>query len=71
MKLLTVRDVAEILGVSTSLVYELIEARRITFHRVGRGNRGAIRIREEDLNEYLASCRVRRLRSRLSCLAVD
>jgi len=54
--LLTVREAAEILRVSTSLVYQLVEARKLACHRIG-GPRGAIRISTSDLKEYLAECR--------------
>ena len=54
--LLTVREVAEILRVSPSLVYQLVEARKLACHRIG-GRRGAIRISTTDIQEYLATCR--------------
>jgi excisionase family DNA binding protein len=54
--LLKVRDTAERLNVSESCVYQLIEAGKLPCHRIGNG-RGAIRISEADLNDYLASCR--------------
>ena len=54
--LLTVRDVARILHVSPSLVYQLVETRKLASHRVGNRN-GAIRIAPADLDDYLARCR--------------
>ena len=54
--LLTVRQVAERLNVSASCVYQLVESGKIPNHRIGLG-RGAIRVSEADLEEYLASCR--------------
>ncbi len=54
--LLKPRQLAEKLNVSLSTVYGLIESRRISCHRIGRG-RGAVRVSEEDLAAYLASCR--------------
>lgn len=54
--LLTVRDVAKRLNVSTSSVYALIQKGRLPHHRIGAG-RGAIRVSEEDLAAYLESCR--------------
>lgn len=54
--LLTVRDVAELLRVSPSLIYQLVESGKIACHRIGRG-RGAIRIRLDDLEQFLAVCR--------------
>ena len=53
--LLTVRDVANTLNVSASCVYQLIESGNLPHHRIGVG-RGAIRMSEADLNEYLSSC---------------
>ena len=54
-RLLTVGDVAEWLNVSGSLVYQLVEARKIPVCRIGNG-RGAIRFRPEDIEAYIASC---------------
>ena len=54
--LLTVREVAEVLRVSPSLVYQLVEANKLACHRIGSRN-GAIRISPADLDEYLAQCR--------------
>ena len=54
--LLTVREVAEILRVSASLVYQLVESRKLASHRIGRGN-GAIRISAADVEDYLTQCR--------------
>lgn len=54
--MLTVKQVAIELGLSPSCVYELISQRRLAAVRLGpRG--GAIRIRTEDLDSYLAACR--------------
>lgn len=55
----TVRQVAEQLNVSESIVYALIDAGRLACHRIGVG-RGTIRIAREDLDAYLASCREER-----------
>ena len=56
-KLLTVREVAERLQVSLSLVYTLIESKKLACHRIGTG-RGAIRVHRDDLDRYLRECRV-------------
>ena len=56
-QLLTVREVADVLKVSTSLVYLLIESRKLACHRIGNG-RGAIRVRRDDLDRFLEQCRV-------------
>ena len=58
--LLTVRDTAERLNVSRNCVYQLVDAGKLACHRIGIG-RGAIRITEEDIETYLASCRVEKL----------
>ena len=56
MELLTAKEVARRLRVSTSLIYQLIESGRLGCHRIGNG-RGAIRIPPEDVANYLQSCR--------------
>lgn len=50
--MLTVKQVAERLQVSKSIVYALIDAQRLPCHRIGLG-RGTIRISETDLGVYL------------------
>jgi excisionase family DNA binding protein len=57
--LLTVREVAEILRVSSSLVYQLVEAQQLACHRIGK-RKGAIRVAPADLDDYLARCRAER-----------
>jgi len=57
MELLTVQDVAGILKVSKSLVYGLIASGKIPCHRIGNG-RGAIRLRRDDLEQFINDCRV-------------
>ncbi len=54
--LLTVREVAEILRVSSSLVYQLVETRKLACHRIG-SRKGAIRISAGDIDDYLSNCR--------------
>ena len=54
-RLLTVGEVAEWLNVSGSLIYQLVESKRIPVCRIGNG-RGAIRFRPEDVETYIASC---------------
>jgi excisionase family DNA binding protein len=54
---MTVRQTAERIGISPSLVYELCRLGVIKHTRHGRpGKRGCIRISEEAIAEYLASC---------------
>ena len=55
--LLSVSAVAELLGVSPSLVYQIVEAGKIPFHRVGIG-RGSIRFQHEDVRGYIETCRI-------------
>ena len=54
--MLTVKQVAERLNVSQSIIYALVDAGQIVCHRIGVG-RGPIRITAEDLARYLKSCR--------------
>lgn len=51
MKYLTVRQVAERLGVSRSVIYACIAAGRLPHIRVGLG-RGTIRVKEGDVDEF-------------------
>ena len=50
--MLTVKEVAEKLGVSPTTVYGLCQRRKLRHARVGLV-RGAVRIDEKDLEEYL------------------
>ena len=54
--MLTVREVAERLGIGESTVYQLVACGRLGSHRLGLG-RGTIRITSEDVDAYLDSCR--------------
>lgn len=54
--MLTVKQVADRLNVSQSIIYALVDKGKIVCHRIGVG-RGSIRISEEDLACYLRSCR--------------
>lgn len=51
---MTPREVATRLNVSAALVYKLCDKRKLRHHRIG----GLIRIEQEHLDEYLASCEV-------------
>jgi excisionase family DNA binding protein len=53
--LLKIPEVAQRLSVSTSFVYEIIAEGRLGHHRLGRGQ-GALRVSEQQLAAYLASC---------------
>jgi excisionase family DNA binding protein len=55
MEHLTVTQAARRLGVSPSLIYGLVSARKLRFCRIGNG-RGRIRIPEDAIEEYLARC---------------
>jgi excisionase family DNA binding protein len=55
--MLTVSEVAERLGVSAALVYQLVAQGRLACYRIGL-RRGAIRFDESDVDAYLQSCRV-------------
>ncbi len=64
MDLMTVKEVARRLRFSASLVYQLVDSGKLGCHRIGNG-RGAIRIRPEDVDEYLKQCRHDRMKSPL------
>jgi excisionase family DNA binding protein len=57
MATFSVKQVAEKLGVAPATVYSLCGRRRLKHQRIGLG-RGVIRIREEDLEQYLAGATV-------------
>ena len=57
VQLLKVKEVAEALRVSASLVYALIESGRLPACRVGRG-RGSVRVLADDLTAYIKGSRV-------------
>lgn len=52
----TVPEIAERLRISVSSAYALIENGKLAHHRVGARN-GAIRVSEDDLAAFLATCR--------------
>jgi excisionase family DNA binding protein len=54
---LTIKEVADRLQVSAATVYHLCAQRKLAHVRVG-AKGGAIRIREQDLREFLASRQV-------------
>lgn len=56
-KLLMVKEVATILGISPALVYGLCAAKKIRHERHGL-KRGAIRIPEDALDEYRRRCTI-------------
>lgn len=55
---LTPKQAAEQMGVSLSLVYQLLRHRKVPAYRVGVRGRGKWLIEEEDLDRFLATCRV-------------
>jgi excisionase family DNA binding protein len=60
--LLSPEEAAIRVGISRSLVYRLCQERRLVHYRVGgKGRRGKILIDPDDLDAYLAACRVTEL----------
>jgi excisionase family DNA binding protein len=53
---LTIREMAKRLAIAPSTAYALVQSGKIASHRIGIG-RGAIRIDEQDLKDFLGSCR--------------
>lgn len=53
MKLMTVKTLKEMTGLSKSKLYELIESGALPHYRIG----GSIRVSEEQWLEYLEQCR--------------
>lgn len=58
VKMLSVREAAEALGVSETTVRALCSAGRLAHHRVGARGRGKIVIGAADVESFLAGCRV-------------
>lgn len=58
MKFYVVSEVAEMLRISESLVYSLIDSGKLHCHRFGNG-RGKITISGSDLEAYIESSRVK------------
>lgn len=53
MKMYTVAEVAEQLKCSPSLVYGLIESKKLKCHRIGRGKQGGLRVSVTQLQLFL------------------
>ena len=53
-KFLTVEQVADILQLSRSKIYQFVENGTIVSHKIG----GSVRIAESDLLDYLSRCRM-------------
>lgn len=53
IQLLTVKEVAEMLGVTSSSVYRMVDKRVIASYRI----RSGLRFQLQDVVEYLNSCR--------------
>ena len=56
-KLMTIKELAERLGISRSSAYQIVEKKLLPVIRVGTG-RGVIRITEEDFQAYLNQSRI-------------
>jgi excisionase family DNA binding protein len=59
MSVITVKEATERLRVAPATVYMLCAQGRLAHVRVGTGGRGTIRIREQDLADYLDEATVR------------
>ena len=53
-QLLTVKDVATLLAISTKSVYRMVDGRQVRFYRIKAG----LRFRREDIESYLQGCLV-------------
>lgn len=56
--LLKPEQVAELLATSRSKVYQLAKDRKIRYERLGDGTKSSIRFQEQDVEEYVNSCRI-------------
>lgn len=52
--LLSVKEAADLLGVSRDMLYEWVSRRKIPFIKFGR----LVKFTEEDLNKFIRTCRV-------------
>lgn len=52
---MTPREAAQRLEISPSAVYKLCSQRKLGYHKIG----GAVRISQEQLDDFLAACEVR------------
>ncbi len=59
---LTPKEAAQRMCVSLSLVYALLQKRKIPAYRVGVRGRGKWLIEEEDLDGFLATCKVEEMK---------
>ncbi len=57
MTLLTIKEVAKILRLAESTVYQMVSKGKITGFRIG-PTHGGIRVSQSDLDLYLASCKM-------------
>lgn len=55
--MLTIKEVADRLNASPSLVYDLLKLGRLPYIRIGTRRQGGLRIRECDLEEFLEANR--------------
>jgi excisionase family DNA binding protein len=60
MRTYQVQEVAKLLGVAPSTVYDLARQRKIAHRRIGTG-RGRIVFTEADIEDFLNSCKVEAL----------
>ena len=58
-KMLTVKEVAEKIGLSRSKIYQLVKQRKISHYRVA----GKISFAERDIDDYLSECRIEKGRA--------
>ena len=56
MRTYRVRDVAQLLGIAPSTVYDLARQRKIAHRRIGTG-RGRIVFTEQDIQDFLNFCK--------------
>jgi excisionase family DNA binding protein len=57
MRTFQVQEVAKLLGVSPSTVYDMARMRKISHRRIGTG-RGRLVFTEQDVQEFLSACKV-------------
>lgn len=56
---MTAKQAAERLGISKSLLYQLVAEKRLPHRRIGgKGRRGKIVIEEEDVRAFMEGCKV-------------
>ncbi len=56
-KLMGIKDISEMLGVSVSTLYKWVSEKKIPFVKIGR----LVKFRQSDIEKYLDACKVEKI----------